>query len=95
MLPNPKLNRVVLYSTLNCPHCRHAKAWLKKNNIPFLDFNVAKPGKIQKQFFAIGGRSVPLFVIGKEQIAGFNPQQLLEALKRQGLDQAETTAAQK
>ncbi len=77
--------RVVLYTTLNCPHCKHAKRWLKRNKIPFLDFNVGKPGKIQKKFFQMGGRSVPLIVVGEETFTGFNPNQLKTALSKAGL----------
>ena len=77
--------KVVIYTTLNCPHCRHAKRWFHKNNIPFLDFNVGKPGKIQRQFFQLGGRSVPLIVIGDQHLAGFNPQQIKAVLTELGL----------
>ncbi len=77
--------KVVIYTTQNCPHCKHAKHWLKKNRIPFLDFNVGKPGKIQKQFFQMGGRSVPLIVIGDQTLSGFNPGQLKKLLAKKGL----------
>ena len=80
-----KSTKVVIYTTQNCPHCQHAKRWLKKYKVPFLDFNVAKPGKIQKQFFKMGGRSVPLIVVGEQKFSGFNPQQLEIALSKEGL----------
>jgi glutaredoxin len=80
-----KTARVVIYTTLRCPHCQHLKRWLKRNNIPFLDFNVAKPGKIQKRFFEIGGQSVPLIIIGEQKFVGFNPNQLKKALEFEGL----------
>jgi len=80
-----KTAKVVLYTTLNCPHCQHAKKWFKKNDIPFLDFNVGKPGKMQKQFFQLGGRSVPLIVIGRQQFSGFNPQHIKMVLAKEGL----------
>ena len=83
--PNIKTTRVVIYTTLRCPHCQHLKRWLKKNNVPFLDFNVAKPGKIQKKFFEIGGQSVPLIVLGDQKFEGFNPNQLKKALETEGL----------
>jgi glutaredoxin len=77
--------RVVIYTTQRCPHCQHAKQWLKKNNVLFLDFNVAKPGKIQKRFFQLGGRSVPLIVVGEQIFTGFNPRELKVALAKEGL----------
>ncbi|MEN8178150.1 MAG: glutaredoxin family protein [Pseudomonadota bacterium] len=83
MQRNPKRSaKVVIYTTQHCPHCQHAKRWLKNNNIPFLDFNVGKPGKIQKKFFQMGGRSVPLIVIGDQQFNGFNPRELKNVLAR-------------
>jgi len=80
-----KTARVVIYTTLKCPHCQHLKRWLKKNQIPFLDFNVAKPGKMQKRFFEMGGQSVPMIVIGDRQYVGFNPNQLKTVLEEEGL----------
>ena len=86
MRQKPKRSaKVVIYTTQHCPHCQHAKHWLKKNNVPFLDFNVAKPGRIQKQFFKMGGRNVPLIVVGEQKFSGFNPQQLKVVLSKQGL----------
>lgn len=84
---NIKTTRVVIYTTLRCPHCQHLKRWLKKNKVPFLDFNVGKPGKMQKQFFEIGGQSVPLIAIGDKKFIGFNPNQLKKALQKEGLIQ--------
>jgi glutaredoxin len=80
-----KTTRVVIYTTLRCPHCQHLKRWLKRNQIPFLDFNVAKPGKMQKQFFNLGGQSVPMIMVGDRQFVGFNPNQLKNALEEEGL----------
>lgn len=80
-----KAARVVIYTTLSCPHCQHLKRWLKKNRIPFLDFNVGKPGKMQKRFFELGGQSVPLIVVGDRQFVGFNPNQLKSVLQDEGL----------
>ena len=80
-----KTSRVVIYTTLSCPHCQHLKRWLKKNQVPFLDFNVGKPGKMQKRFFELGGQSVPLIVIGDQTFVGFNPNQLKSVLELEGL----------
>lgn len=80
-----KSAKVVVYTTPNCQHCRQVKQWLLKHEIPFLDFNVSKPGKIQKQFFRLGGRSVPMLVIGDKLLNGFDPQELKKTLITQGL----------
>jgi|GEM_PF-1578024 len=85
MQQQQRTTKVVIYTTLNCPHCQHAKKWLTQRRIPFLDFNVAKPGRIQRQFFQLGGHSVPLIMVGKRRLNGFNPHQLQEVLETAGL----------
>lgn len=85
VLPKQKATRIVIYTTLRCPHCHHLKRWLKKNQVPFLDFNVGKPGKIQKRFFELGGQCVPLIVVGDHLYKGFNPNQLKHVLEEEGL----------
>ncbi|MCG7950616.1 MAG: hypothetical protein N0E56_05290 [Candidatus Thiodiazotropha endolucinida] len=53
---NIKSARVVIYTTLRCPHCQHLKRWLKRNKVPFLDFNVGKPGKCRNSFLRSVGK---------------------------------------
>ncbi len=88
---NPMVNnnsntaKVVIYTTQRCPHCKRAKEWLKANEVLFLEFDVGRAGKMQKRFFNMGGRSVPMIVVGGLQLPGFAPKQLKQALEHAGI----------
>ena len=59
--------RIVLFSTSWCPHCRAAKEYMTKNNIPFINRDVevddAAMEDLTKKYKSAG---VPVIVFGKE-----------------------------
>ncbi len=63
---------VVLYSTAWCGYCRKARAFLQRNNIPFREVDIEKSEQGNRRYKAMGGRGVPLLVVGKETVQGFN-----------------------
>ena len=76
---------IVLYSTSWCPHCKAAKEYLTKNNIPFINRDVELDaeamalltGKYQSQ-------GVPVIVIGDdaEVVKGFDQQRFEKVLEK-------------
>ncbi len=74
--------KVIIYSTPTCPYCYMAKDYFKKHNIEFEDYNVqADLQKRQEMFDAIpGNQGVPVIVIGKEAIIGFDRPRIDELL---------------
>lgn len=79
-----KYPRIVLYSVSWCPHCKAAKEYLTKNDIPFINRDVevddAAMEDLTKKYKSQG---VPLFVIGNDQVIlkGFDQQKLQKAIK--------------
>ncbi|MBI4739787.1 glutaredoxin family protein [Candidatus Woesearchaeota archaeon] len=73
---------VKVYSTPTCPYCHMAKEYLKSNNVPFEDINVAANEKaadeMQKKTGQLG---VPVIEIGNTIIVGFDKAAINEALK--------------
>lgn len=67
--PALKYPMVVLYSTSWCPHCRAAKEYFTKNNIPFINRDVELDAtamdNLTKKYKSQG---VPVIVIGKDEI---------------------------
>ena len=76
--------RVLLYTTRQCTHCRQVKAFLKKHKIPFTEWDIEQNRRAGKEFQRLGGRGVPLILIGQDQVPGFDPDSLGEALRRAG-----------
>ncbi|MBI5398339.1 glutaredoxin family protein [Candidatus Woesearchaeota archaeon] len=77
-----KYPHVKVYSTPTCPYCHMAKDYLKANNVPFEDINVAADEKaadeMQKKTGQLG---VPVIEIGNTIIVGFDKDAINEALK--------------
>lgn len=73
------MTRVTVYSTQNCPYCRMAKAFLEKHGVPYESIDVgADPEEARKMVELSGQRGVPVIVVDKEVIVGFDAQRLEE-----------------
>lgn len=79
-----KQPKIVLYSVSWCPHCKAAKEYLTRNNIPFINRDVelddAAMNDLTKKYKSQG---VPVIVIGNDEVVlkGFDQQKFEKALK--------------
>ncbi len=72
---------VTVYSTPTCPYCVMAKNFLKENNIPFVDYNVASnTEKAQEMVRKSGQMGVPVLDVKGKVIVGFDRNAILQAL---------------
>jgi glutaredoxin len=72
--------RVVVYGTETCPFCAKTRAYLKERNIAFGDFDVDKSDKGKRDFGELGGKAVPVILIGNRKLVGFNQKAIDAAL---------------
>jgi glutaredoxin len=73
-----KLNgkQIVMYTTARCPACVAAKTYLGRKGIRYEERDVERSSEALKEFRSLGGRGVPLIVVGNERMEGFYPQRL-------------------
>ena len=74
--------KVVVYGTETCPYCIKTRAYLKERHIAFEDIDVAKSAKGKHDFAQLGGKGVPLILIGNRQMTGFNQAAIDTALEK-------------
>ena len=74
------MQRIVLYTMNNCPHCDTAKKFLEQKQLTFRLCNV-KTAAGQKEFRKTGLRSVPAFKIEDRLLQGFNLKLLKEIIR--------------
>ncbi|MCK4705157.1 MAG: DUF4124 domain-containing protein [Gammaproteobacteria bacterium] len=74
--------KVVMYSTTWCGICKQAKAYFVKNNIPHVVYDVEKSRTAKRDFKALGGKSVPVIILGKTRINGFTASRFARAYKQ-------------
>lgn len=82
-----KYPQIVLYSVAWCPHCREAKEYLTKNEIPFINRDVELDAVAMRELtgkYNSQGVPVIIFGSGKDEIVmrGFSPELFQENLKK-------------
>jgi len=67
---------VELYVTSWCGYCRKAQEYLKSRQIPYVAYDIEKDPAAARRHKELGGRGVPLIVIGEKRISGFSAEML-------------------
>lgn len=71
-----------IFTSPTCPHCQALKKWLKENGIEYEDYNVKDdPEAVEKMRKYTDAMQVPVIVLGKDVIVGFDKDELKEKLK--------------
>ncbi len=74
--------QVIMYGTSSCPACKMARAYFYQHDIPYVEHDIEWSSKAKRQFRKLGGRGVPLILIGTEKIPGWNAYAVEAALAR-------------
>lgn len=73
--------KVIIYSTPTCGFCKAAKAYFKKYNIKYTDYDVANDtDKAQEMIDKSGQMGVPVIDIDNQLVVGFDQAKIGELL---------------
>lgn len=68
---------IKIYSTPTCPYCVQAKQYFKNNKIEFEDIDVSIDQKKAQEMVELSGQmGVPVIVIDKKVVVGFDQNQI-------------------
>ena len=74
--------KVVIYLTQGCPHCRHAKEWMTRVGVPFVEHDIEADAAAARWVTQnTGSTAVPVFQVGRRVLQGFNPDALRRAVE--------------
>ncbi len=77
---SPKSERftgtVEIYITDWCGYCRQAQIYLKSRGIPFVAYDIEKDSAARQRHKELGGRGIPLIIIGPNKMFGFSQAKL-------------------
>lgn len=76
-----RMPSVKIYTTSTCPYCIMAKSYMNQQGITYTEYNVEKNPVYKADFKKLGGRGVPLLIVGPYLMKGFSPS-ALEALRK-------------
>ena len=65
--------RVVMYSAAWCGVCKRARAYFQRRQIRYTEKDIEQSPQARAEFRQLGGRGVPLILVGRQQLAGFSP----------------------
>ncbi|MBV7273932.1 glutaredoxin family protein [Clostridium thailandense] len=71
---------VEIYTSDTCGYCHSAKDYFNQNNIQFVEHNISADASARKELIKKGYRSVPVIVIGTEEILGFDKEKISSLL---------------
>ena len=77
------MKKVVIYTGDLCVHCNWAIDLLKRKNIQFTEYNIAKDATKREEMFkkSNGAKTIPQIFIGEHHVGGNDE---LQALEREG-----------
>jgi glutaredoxin len=70
-----KKHTVTMYAASWCSICKQARAYFKKNNIRYTEYDIEKNVNAQKRYAKLGSVGVPLMVANQKQMQGFSVAQ--------------------
>lgn len=65
-------DRVVIYTTPGCTYCKKAKQYFSSHNIAYTEYDISRDINARKRFRDMGGRGVPVILVGKKRMNGFS-----------------------
>ena len=75
------MKKVVIYTADLCVHCNWAIDLLKRKNIQFTEYNIAKDEAKREEMFkkSNGAKTIPQIFIGEHHVGGNDELQALES----------------
>lgn len=70
--PGGGLASITMYSTDWCGHCKNARAYFASKGISYRELDVEKSDSARREYEELGGRGVPLIVVGGKVMRGFS-----------------------
>jgi glutaredoxin len=75
---------VKMYATDWCGYCRQARQYFARNGIAYTELDIEKSQAAMAEYKSLGGRGVPVILVGSARMNGYSEQQLAQLLKAGG-----------
>jgi glutaredoxin len=75
---------VVLFGTSWCALCKKSRWFLEDNDIAYCEYDIEQSTAGAARYQQLGGRTIPLIMIGSQRVEGFNKKNIAVALRQEG-----------
>jgi glutaredoxin len=73
---------IIMLGTMWCPYCYQARRYLTDNNISYCEYDIEHSTRGEKLFNNVNGQVIPVLLIDKYTISGFDEAQLENLLRK-------------
>lgn len=80
--PPPEFGKgeVTLYATDWCPYCKKTRTLLEQKGVTYKEYNIETSEEGRDQYQRLAGKGVPVLLIDKEVVRGYNEKNIVAAL---------------
>jgi glutaredoxin len=78
---NPKPD-VIMLGAWWCPYCSQARKYFQNHEISYCEYDMERSDEGKRLYREVNGQAIPILLIGKHQINGFNERSIETALER-------------
>lgn len=75
---------VIMYATDWCPYCRQAREHFARQGIAYREVDIEKSAAGRAEYDRLGGRGVPLILVGSQRLQGFRAESFDRLLRSAG-----------
>jgi glutaredoxin len=75
---------VIMYATDWCPYCRQAREHFARQGIAYREVDIEKSAAGRAEYDRLGGRGVPLILVGSRRMQGFRVESFDRLLRSAG-----------
>lgn len=81
--PKRSLKKITIFTTPVCSWCRIAKAYLRDNEIDFVEVDITVDARGRREMVAMTGQhGVPVILVGEKAIIGWNLHEFERLMRR-------------
>lgn len=73
---------VQIYLTEWCGYCKKAVKYMDRNGIAYVAYDIEKDPAAKQRYDRMGGRGVPLIIVGSNRMSGFSEEGLEQYLQQ-------------
>jgi glutaredoxin 3 len=74
------VEQVVIFTNVGCSACHQAIAYFERNEIPFVERNIADDPVARDELLSRGFRATPVIQFGNETMVGFSEPKIRKML---------------
>ncbi|MBW4828410.1 MAG: glutaredoxin family protein [Clostridiaceae bacterium] len=74
------MKNITIYTANACPYCIKTKEYLSEKGIKYDEKNVQENSQAKNELLSMGYRTVPVLIVGDEEIVGFDKSRIDKAI---------------